>query len=271
VIRGDCCAKIRTSRTARGLTNQEDAIVIEEAIEIRNADGTCDGFLIRPDNGRLPAAIHLTDIGGIRPSHREMAKRLAEKGFAVLLPNVFYRTGKPPMFDFTPKMGDERTMKRFGELAGPMTPDAMERDGSAYVDFMASNPHVNAAAIGVVGYCFTGAMAMRTAARRPEKVAAAASFHGGGLWTEAATGPHHVLPRIKAELYFGHAIEDQSMSADAIKKFEQALAAWGGKYVSETYEGAYHGWTTSDAPVYNKAQADRAFDKLAVLFARNLK
>jgi carboxymethylenebutenolidase len=246
-------------------------MMIEEAIEIRTADGTSDGFLYRPESGRLPGAIHLTDIGGIRPSHREMARRLAEKGFTVLIPNVFYRTGKPPMFDFTPKMGEERTMKRFGELATPMTPTAMENDGSTYVDFLASNASVSAAPIGVVGYCFTGAMAMRTAAKRADKIGAVASFHGGGLWTEAPTSPHLVLPRIKAELYFGHAIEDHSMSADAIKKFEQALAAWGGKYVSETYEGAYHGWTTPDAPVYNQPQADRAFEKLAALFARNLK
>jgi carboxymethylenebutenolidase len=245
--------------------------MIEEAIEIRTADGTSDGFLFRPDSGRLPGAIHLTDIGGIRPSHREMARRLAAKGFTVLIPNVFYRTGKPPMFDFTPKMGEERTMKRFGELAAPMTPAAMENDGSAYVDFLASNASVRAAPIGVVGYCFAGAMAMRTAAKRPDKVGAVASFHGGGLWTEASTSPHLALPRIKAELYFGHAIEDQSMSANAIKKFEQALAAWGGKYVSETYDGAYHGWTTSDVPVYNPPQADRAFEKLAALLARSLK
>ncbi len=245
--------------------------MIEEPIEIRTADGTCDGFLYRAESGRAPGAIHLTDIGGIRPSHRQMARRLADKGYTVLLPNVFYRTGRPPMFDFTPTMGDERTMKRFGELATPMTPDAMERDGSAYVDFLAANQSVGSAKIGVVGYCFTGAMAMRTAAKRSDKIGAAASFHGGGLYTNASTSPHLVLPRIKCELYFGHGIEDQSMPAEAIKKFEQALASWGGKYESETYDGAFHGWTTSDAPVYNQQQAERAFEKLTALLAKTLK
>ena len=100
--------------------------MIEKEIEIRTADGTADGVLFQPEQGRrYPGVIHLTDIGGIRPSHREMAKRLSASGYTVLLPNVFYRTGKPPMFDFVPKMGDEKTMKRFGELAGPMTPQAM--------------------------------------------------------------------------------------------------------------------------------------------------
>lgn len=246
--------------------------MLEKEIEIRTADGTADGILYQAEDGRrYPGVIHLTDIGGIRPSHRAMAKRLAEKGYTVLLPNVFYRTGKPPMFDFVPKMGEERTMKRFGELAAPMTPQATERDAAAYVDFLAAQNSVGPGKMGVVGHCFTGGMAMRTAAVRPEKIVAAASFHGGGLFTDAPTSPHLVLPRIKAELYFGHAIEDHSMPKEAIEKLDRALAAWGGKYLSETYAGAYHGWTTADAPVYNQAQSERAFEKLSGLFARTLK
>jgi carboxymethylenebutenolidase len=246
--------------------------MIEQAIEIRTIDGTSDGVLFRSEEGqRRPGVIHLTDIGGIRPDHRNMARRLAEKGYTVLLPNVFYRTGRPPMFDFTPAMGDERTMKRFAELAGPLTPDAMERDGAAYVDFLAKQECVTAGPIGVVGYCFTGSMAMRTAAARPDKIAASASFHGGGLFTDGASSPHHVLPQIKAQLYFGHAINDQSMSAEAIKKLDLALDGWRGRYQSEVYDGAYHGWTVPGGPVYNHPQAERAFEKLIELFADTLK
>ena len=98
--------------------------MIEQAIEIRTADGIADGFVFRPDGAaKLPGVIHLTDIGGIRRSYRAMAERVAAKGYVVLMPNGFYRT-YAPMFDFTPKMGDERTMKRFGQLAAPMTPKA---------------------------------------------------------------------------------------------------------------------------------------------------
>jgi len=247
-------------------------MMIEKEIEIRTADGTADGILFQPEQGRrYPGVIHLTDIGGIRPSHREMAKRLSASGYTVLLPNVFYRTGKPPMFDFVPKMGDEKTMKRFGELAGPMNPLAMERDAASYVDFLAASDSVSAGKMGVVGYCFTGAMAMRTAAVRPEKIAAVASFHGGGLFTDAPTSPHLVLPRVKAQLYFGHATNDNSMPKEAIEKLDRALAAWGGKYESEVYDDALHGWTTADAPVYNQPQAERAFEKLTTLFAKTLK
>jgi carboxymethylenebutenolidase len=244
----------------------------EQAIEIPTSDGTSDGLVYLEEDGRRrPAVIHLTDLGGIRPDHRDMARRLAEKGYAVLLPNVFYRTGRPPMFDFTPTMGEARTMKRFGELAGPLTPAAMERDGAAYVDFLASHAGVSEGAMGVVGYCFTGAMAMRTAAVRPDKIAAAASFHGGGLFTASADSPHQALPRIRARLYFGHATNDQSMPAEAIKKLDLALDAWLGSYQSEVYEGAYHGWTVAGGPVYNQQQAERAFEKLTALFAAALK
>src|SRR5258708_14634562 len=138
--------------------------MIEEAIEIRTADGTVDGLIYREEGQRRPGVIHLTDIGGIRKSHRDMARRLAEKGYTVLMPNVFYRTTKPPVIDITIGMGDERTMKRFGELRAPLTPEPVERDATAYVNFLAAHAAVSAGQIGGVGYSFTAAMALRTAA-----------------------------------------------------------------------------------------------------------
>ena len=184
---------------------------------------------------------------------------------------VALSTSKPPVMDTTIAMGDERRMKRFEELRAPLTPDVVERDATAYVNFLSGHSATSAGSIGVVGYCFTGAFAMRTAAAMPGKVAAVASFHGGGLYTDEPTSPHLVLPRIKSRLYFGHATKDRSMSAEAIEKFDRALAAWGGKYQSEVYDGAFHGWTTADAPVYNQPQAERAFEKLTELFASTLK
>jgi carboxymethylenebutenolidase len=248
----------------------------EKEIEIRTADGTVDGYLYRPagqggqGQGKLPGVILLTDIGGLRPVYRESAKRLAALGYVVLMPNVFYRTGKPPVMQYPIKPGDEKTMKRIGELKASLTPEAMDRDNEAYVNFLAKQEGVGSGPMGVVGYCFTGAMAMRMAADLPAKIAAVASFHGGGLYTDEPTSPHTLLPRTKARLLFGHAVEDHSMPKEAIEKFERALAAWGGKYESETYQGALHSWTTLDSPVYNKPQAERAFAKLTELFQATL-
>lgn len=243
--------------------------MIEEHVEIRTQDGTTEAVLYHPeDSERRPGVIHYTDIGGMRPASLGMARRLAEKGYTVLVPNVFYRTGRPPLWDFKPSMGEERTTKRLAELSGPLTPEAMERDASSYVDFLAARDSVRQGAMAVVGYCFTGAMAMRTAAARPDRIAAAASFHGGKLFTSDATSPHLVLPRVKAQLYFAHAVQDRSMPQEAIEQLDRALQAWGGRYESEVYAGAYHSWTVSDSPVYNQPQAERAFEKLTSLLAQ---
>ena len=246
-------------------------MIIEEAVEIRVADGVCDAMLFRDDGASpRPGVIHLTDIMGIRPASSGMAHRLAEQGYTVLMPNLFYRTGRPPMFDFVPQIGEERTMKRFGELTAPLTPDALERDARAYVDYLSAHVATKPGMMAAVGYCYSGGVAMRIAATCPDKIAAAASFHGGGLMTDAPHSPHLLLPRIKAQLYFGHAIEDRTMPADTIKKFEAALLAWGGRYESETYAGALHGWTVPQMPAYNEAQAERAFEKLKQLLTATL-
>ena len=245
--------------------------MFEQEIEIRTADGVCDGVLCRPEGGgALPGVIHLTDIGGIRPAQREMVQRLAGLGYAVLKHNIFYRTRRPPAFDFPLNMAEERTRKRMAELREPLTPEAAERDAASYVKFLAGQDGVAGGPMGVAGYCFSGALALRTAAALPDRIAAAASFHGGSLWTEAPTSPHLLLPRIKARLYFGHAVQDHSMPQEAIDKLNQALEAWGGRYESEVYAGAYHSWTTPDSPVYNQPQAERAFQKLKELLAAAL-
>ena len=244
----------------------------EQAIEIRTADGTADGLLFRSaQGGTTPGVIMLPDVFGIRDATRALAQRIADQGYTVLLVNQYYRTGQAPLWDFKPNWAEERTAKRFGELTAKITPDAVERDARAYVDFLASQPNVGSGPFGVVGYCYTGGVALRMAAAQSERIRAAASFHGGGLCTDAPTSPHTVLPRVKARLYFAHAVQDRSMPEAAIARLDAALAAWGGKYQSEVYEGALHGWTQTDAAIYNEPQAERAFTKLAELFAQTLK
>jgi carboxymethylenebutenolidase len=246
--------------------------MFEQRIQISTPDGVVTGLLFHPDGaGPWPGVIQMTDIGGIRPAQQDMARRLAAEGYCVLMPNVFFRSGRPPMFDAESRSNNELRMKRFRELAAPLTPGVEESDASVYVDFLADQDGVAEGAFGVVGYCFTGSFALRTAAVRPDKIGAIASFHGAGLYSDEPTSPHTVLPRVKARLYFGHAVEDRSMPSQAIQKFDQALAEWGGSYESEVYEDSHHGWTVPDSPVYNQPQAERAYTKLTELFAETLK
>jgi len=242
--------------------------MIEQAVRIATPDGNSAGVLLQPESGTSrPGVLFVTDIGGIRETMMEMARRVAGEGCAVLMPNIFYRTGEPPVFDFPRKAGDERTMKRFAELSTPLTPEAVARDAGAYVDHLTRHCTGSVAA---VGFCIGGGVALRVAAARPDKVAAVASFHGGGLCTDAPGSPHLLLPQVKARLYFGHADQDRNMTAEAIEKFNTALAAWGGKYESELYAGAAHGWTVPDSASYHRQQAERAYGKLAELLRETL-
>lgn len=242
-------------------------------LQLPMPDGLADAVLFIPDPAQpRPGVLHLPDIGSIREAHREMARRLAAEGYSVLLLNVFYRTSRPPVFSFPRVAGEERTVQRMAELMAPLTPEAQQSDVAAYVDHLLAQPEVRPGPIGVVGYCFCGALSLRTAATRPHQVAAAASFHGGGLYKQDdPSSPHLLLPKVTARLYFGHATEDKSMPAEAIEHLNQSLTDWGGAYESETYSGARHGWTVPDNPVFNEAQANRAFQKLTNLFAATLR
>jgi carboxymethylenebutenolidase len=248
-------------------------MALEQDIQISLPDGITDAVLIQPETaGKWPGILYFTDIGGIRPAQRQAAQRLANEGYLVLLPNVFYRTSKPPVMDMPAmRANPELFFKRIGELAKPLTPEAQQSDLKAYINFLSDQPSLqDKNKLGAVGFCFCGAVALRAAATCPDQVVAAASFHGGNLYENNPNSPHLLLPQIKARLLFGHAVEDKSMPAAAIQAFEDALKAWGGQYESETYEGARHGWTTLDNPAYNPAQASRAYEKLKALFAETL-
>ena len=236
----------------------------ETKVDVKAADGTAEGFLFTPSSGTgpWPGVLYLTDIMGIRPAYHKMAQRLADQGYVVLLPNIFHRGTRLPVLDFVPQMGDERTMKRMGELRASLPNDKMGPDGAAYVDWLLAQKNVKPGKVGVVGYCFTGQMSVRTAGAAPDKVAAAISFHGGGLYTDQPDSPHKLLPKITASLYIGHATNDRSMPAEAITKFEAALKDWSGKGESETYD-ALHGWCVPGREgIYKESEAERAFAKM---------
>lgn len=247
--------------------------VAEQKFTMPVGGGEAEAFLYTSEDGHTaPGVLFLTDLMGIRRDNLAMARRVAEHGYTVLVPNVFYRVTKLPVFDFTPNFSEERTIKRAMELRAGLTPAQMAEDGKVYLDYLAALKTVKGSKFGVVGYCFTGAMATRIAAAEPNRIAAAASFHGGGLYTDAPDSPHLALPKIKARLYYGHAQNDRSMPAQAIVEFDDALKAWGGSYQSETYPAA-HGWTVPGhaGGVYDEAQSERHYVKLFETFDAMLK
>ena len=244
--------------------------MIERKLEIAAADGIADAILYAPGSGPHPGLLFYTDIFGIRPANQGMAQRIAEQGYAVMMPNIFYRYGQPPFADASFKWGEPDSMKIIHGLFAALTGAMMEKDAPFYVKALQAQSDVSGPKIAVVGYCFSGAMSLRTAAVVPDRIAAAASFHGGLLVTDAPDSPHSRVPQVKGELYFGHAVQDPIMPPDAIEKLNDTLKAWGGRYDSEVYEGAQHGWTVPGRDVYNEKQAERAHAKLLDLLKRNL-
>lgn len=239
----------------------------DEQVEIPMADGRTYAFFRAPEgDGPWPAVLYFPHGPGIDDGFHIMSKRLAGDGYAVLMPHIYYRTTSGPAFPGGFDFKNPKTRERFMELTGPLTPDAMERDTISYIDWLAQHA---TGAVGVAGYCFTGKMALRAAAAAGKRIAAAASFHGGGLITGAPDSPHLVLPRVTARLYFGHATNDPGISADDILRLEAALRAWGGHFESETYPAA-HGWTVPGWPIFDEAQAERHYRKLTELFAQTL-
>ena len=242
--------------------------MIETKVEVPGI--SAEALFFRPDDiADFPGVLFLTDIWGIRPANIGMAKRLAERGFAVLMPNVFHRYSRITADGFEHGSVEEQSRAMYALIAA-LTPGDMVSDGKAYVNFLLAQKSVKKGEAGVVGYCFTGQMAVRIAAAMPDQVAAAASFHGGFLVTDKPDSPHEILGPIKARLYFGHAVDDSTATPEQVKILEASLRDWHGAFESEFYQGALHGWTVPGRDVYNEIQAERAFVKMAELFRTTL-
>ena len=244
--------------------------MIEKQVDVKTPDGVADSELFYPgEQGSWPGIIVYTDIGGLRPVFRDMGKRLANEGYVVLVPNPFYRVSRVPVYRDPFKFGEEKTQARMEEVRSAVTGAGATRDAPAFVDFLLAQKQVKGK-IGTVGYCMGGGLAMRTAAAAPKTVGACASFHGSRLVSPEPDSPHTVIPQIKAQMYFGFAIEDRTMPPEAVDKLKAALDAAGVQYGSEVYEGARHGWCVKDHNVYNEPQAERAWANMLRLFREAL-
>jgi carboxymethylenebutenolidase len=240
-------------------------------LEIRTADGVADAYLATPDDGeRHPGVLFIMDAFGLRPRIDEMADRIAAHGYTVLAPNVFYRAGRPPVIpvpDLSREEARGEFFARVRPLMAELTPERIERDGRAYLDALAD---VADEPFGVTGYCMGARLAIRIAASEPERVAALAGFHGGGLVTDDADSPHRSAGRLRAEVYFGHADNDHGNTPEQIAALDAALEQAGVTHRSDVYEGAAHGYTMSDTPAYDEAGSERHFTELLALLDRTI-
>jgi carboxymethylenebutenolidase len=263
---------------ATGASGAAVADMLDTDVQVTTPAGVCDAALVHPQTGSWPGVILFADVFGLRPTMRDMAKRLAADGFTVLVPNPFYRTSKPPGLSKDIDFNNPADRAKMDALRAPLTSDAVMQDASAYVKFLDSQAAVNKKArIGVFGYCMGGPMTMQAAAANPGRIGAGASFHGGGLVTDKPDSPHLLIPRMKAQYYFGVATNDDQRQPDAKLKLDEAFKAAKLQAKIEVYDGCLHGWCVKDMPmaaggkpIYNEAQAERAWGELVSLLKRAL-
>lgn len=243
-------------------------------VEIPTPDGTADAFAAFPDDGeRHPAVLVYMDVIGLRPVLYGMAEQLAAHGYYVLVPNVFYRHGAAPVVevpDLTVAENREPFFERVLPLLREFTAEQAVSDAGAYLDFLANQAEVRPGPAGVVGYCFGGILAVRTAAANPERVGAVAAFHPGSLATDDADSPHRLAPELAAECYFGFPENDDAMPPESVDRLHSALDAAGVPYTSEVYPGTFHGFTMSDTAAFSASGLQRHWDSLLPLLDRTL-
>ena len=261
---------------AAGADLSGQARVVETNVEIKTPDGTCDAAFIHPATGAHPAVIIWADAFGLRPSMRDMAKRLVtEANYSVLVPNPFYRVGKGTFFEDASKVDFAKERAKITPLMASIGADgAVEKDAPAFVAWLDAQPQVDKTKkIGTQGYCMGGALVVRTAAAVPNRIGAGGSFHGGGLVTTNANSPHLLAPKIKARMYFGVAASDDTPAPDVKVKLREAFEAAKVPVEVELYSQAQHGWCVPDMPTqangqptYNKPDAEKAWAKLLALY-----
>ncbi|WP_419251804.1 dienelactone hydrolase family protein [Caulobacter sp. ErkDOM-YI] len=248
------------------------APVVEKDVEIKTPDGMADAALYYPEGkGSWPAVVVWPDVVSLRPAFRDMGRRLASSGYVVLVPNLYYRVKKAPVVESGFNFASPEDRAKIMPMRATVTPEGTDKDATAYIAFLDALPQTNKKKkVGVQGYCMGGPLAFRTAGISPSRVAAVASFHGGGLVTEAPTSPHLTLPVSKADYLICVADNDDKKDPADKEKLKVALDAAKRPNKIEVYAGAAHGWTVKGSQVYDEPAAEKAWAELLALYKRTL-
>ena len=238
---------------------------------ILTVDGVCPVTVCTPQGaGPWPAVVMYPDAGGARPTFREMARRLSSLGYVVVVPDVYYRNGEWAPFDMRTAFADAAERNRLFAMMKAITPEVMASDARAFFDYLAARPDVAGESFGTTGYCMGGRTSLVVAGRVPERVAAAMSFHGGGLASPDDPGsPHLLADRIQAAVYVGAAEDDPSYTAEQSELLDSALTAAGVEHIIEWYPAA-HGFAVPDNGPYDREAAERHWTAMETFFGTHL-
>jgi carboxymethylenebutenolidase len=241
--------------------------VTESDVNVTTPDGTADCYFVHPASGTAPGVLMWPDIFGLRPAFRQMGKRLAESGYSVLVVNPFYRAKKAP----TASAGGATPIQEVRPLAQGLNETTHMTDAKAFIGWLDGQaPVAKNRKMGTQGYCMGGPMALRTAAAVPERVGAVASFHGGGLVTDAPNSPHLQAAKTKAQFLIAIAANDDARSPNDKTALQETFAKANLPAEIEVYTGSMHGWCPPDSQVYNEPLAEKAWSRLLVLYGKAL-
>lgn len=239
-------------------------------VRFATSDGEADGVFVAPDEGKHPGVLMWPDVAGLRPAYEKMATRLAGSGYAVLVVNPYYRNAKSPILESFDQWRTEEGRAKIKPMREALTSAAIARDGAAFIAWLDQQAEVDTTKkIGTQGYCMSGPFTVRVAAAVPARVGAFASFHGGGLVTDAADSPHRLLDKVAAAGLICIASNDHERDLDAKPALEAAAEAASMSAEIDVYP-ANHGWCALDSPVYDEAQAERAWSRLLATYAAHL-
>lgn len=240
-------------------------------VDIRTPDGTCDAYLVHPVKGKHPGVLVWPDIFGLRPAFKQMATRLAQSGYSVLVVNPFYRTKHAPTAPPHPDFSDPATRNELIGLMNSLTAQTMFTDARAFIPWLDMQRSVSRQRkMATTGYCMGGPFVFRTAATFPERIGAAATFHGASLVTDGPDSPHLLIPKIKAHFLIAIAESDDKKQPEAKDVLRAAFRKAGVPAEIEVYAGTMHGWCPPDSRVYNHAQAEHAWARQLALFKEAL-
>ena len=244
--------------------------MIEQTVEIPTSAGAAATFIAHPEReGPHPLVMVFMDAGGVREELRDMARRLATVGYYVMLPDLYYRTGCEPPPALARSSADEALQAAFARSSTLSAPLVME-DADALLDYADRDPAASPGLAGCIGYCMSGQYAVNFAARHPERIGAAASIYGVMLVTDQDDSPHLALSKAAAEFYFGCAEDDAWSPLEMVETLDHAAKASGRQAEVEIYPGAAHGFAFPERPAYDKAAAERCWERLFALFRRRL-
>jgi carboxymethylenebutenolidase len=240
-------------------------------VRVTTPDGDADCYFVHPVDGAHAGVILWPDVMGLRPSYRTMADRLAHSGYSVLVPNPYYRVVAGRVTPEGRHISEPEIRALITPYRQSVNAETCVIDGRAFVAWLDQQAAVDSARkMGVMGYCMSGSYALRIAADMPDRIGAGASFHGGGLATDAEDSPHLLVPAIRAGMLIAIAENDDASDPNAKVLLREAFDKSGGEAEIEVYAGAMHGWCPPDSPVFNEAQATRAWSRMLNLFERRL-